>query len=256
MKDSFRSKFFTILTVTITVVLAGVAIFTAVRLYQLRQESVSPASPESEPAAWDCKNYTFSLSAVGVVSVSNNSSRSEPPQQAKVYINEQLVATFDVPALPVGQSATLGTVNVPTDASFSWKVLGTLDCQNSGTITPTPIACKELQFTITTAEPTVTTTLTPTPIPTTTSTPTPTDKPIGGNSPTPTDKPLGGESVSPTPVLESTVTSTPTPTSQQIAQVSPDSRGQTLPDAGISTPTLFGLSLGFLMIMTALFLAL
>lgn len=246
MKDFFKGKFFTVLTVIVTVILAGVAIFTAVRLYQLRQESVSPASPESEPSAWDCKNYNFSVSASGVVTVANNSSKSEAPQQAQVYINNQLVATFDVPTLITGQSATLGTVSVPSGESFSWKVLGTKDCQNSGSDTPAPVACKQLKFSL------ATTTLTPTPedeaTPTVTSavTLTPTDRPIGGNSPTPT----------PTSPPNVTSTSTPTPTTGQIAQASPTPGGLTLPDAGISTPTLFGLSLGFLLIMAALLLAL
>jgi len=245
MKDIIKGKFFTILTVAITIVLAGVAVFTAFRLYQLRQESVSPASPESEPAAWDCKNYTFSVSSTGVVSVNNSSFRNEPPQQAKVYIDNQLRNTFDVPALPKGQSATLGTVDVPNGQSFSWKVIGTLDCQNSGTITTAPISCKELKFTISiptltptpTEEITPTLTLTPTLTPTTTLTPTPTDKPVGGNDPTPTLTPV------PTSTTAPTIQASPTPT------------GLALPDAGISTPTLFGLSLGFLLILAALLLA-
>ncbi len=254
MKDFIKGKFFTGLTVVVTLVLAGVAIFTAARLYQLRQESISPTSPESEPAAWDCNNYTFSVNAAGVVTISNSSSRNEPPQQAQVFIDNQLVATFDVPALPIGQSATLGTVNVPSDKSFSWRVVGTLDCQNSGSITPTPTACTQLKFTIT--SPSLTPTITSTLTPTTTLTPTPTDKPLGGNSPTPTPTNPPGATSTPTPTSAPGSTSTPTPTTRQIAQVSPTPGGLTLPDAGISTPTLFGLSLGILTIMAALLLAL
>lgn len=242
MKDFIKGKFFTGLTVVVTVILAGVAIFTAVRLYQLRQESVSPASPESEPAAWDCKNYTFSLSISGVVTVSNSSSRNEPPQQAQIYIDNQLIETFNVPALPTGQSATLGTVQVPKDKSFSWKIIGTKDCQNSGQLSPAPISCEQLKFSISEVSPTITVT----PIPTLTITPTPTDKPLGGTSPTPTQ-------VSPP---ESTPTSTPTSTPQQItAQITPTPGGHILPDAGVSTPTLFGISLGILIIAAAVLLA-
>jgi hypothetical protein len=245
MKDFFKGKFFTILTITVTVILAGVAIFTAISLYQLRQESVSPASPESEPAAWDCHNYTFSLSATGIVSVSNSSSRNEPPQQAQVYIDNQLVTTLDVPALPAGQSATLGTVSVPA-GTFSWKILGTVDCQNSGTITSAPVACTQLKFTITT------TTVTPSPSEEVEPTVTPTTT----STPTPTDKPLGGEETTPTPTPQATATPTPTQAPQQIAaQITPAPGGHILPDAGISTPTLFGLSLGILIIVAAVLLA-
>src|SRR3990170_5796224 len=131
MKEFIKGKFATTLIVIATVILAGVAIFTALRLYQLRKESVSPTSPESQPLAWDCSNYVFNLDANGLVSVVNNSSNNEPPQQAKVYINDALVATFDVPALSNGQQVTLGTVQVPNQ-NFSWKIVGTKDCQNSG----------------------------------------------------------------------------------------------------------------------------
>src|SRR3989344_1490719 len=112
MKQFFKGKFTTALVVVATVILAGVAIFTALRLYQLRQESVSPGSPESAPFAWDCSKYTFSVSQSGVVTVQNSSSRDESSQQVKVYINGSLVSTLNVPALPKGQSATLGTVQV------------------------------------------------------------------------------------------------------------------------------------------------
>lgn len=51
MKNLFKSKFATVLVITITVILAGVAIFTAYRLYQLRQQSVAPNVPSSQPKA-------------------------------------------------------------------------------------------------------------------------------------------------------------------------------------------------------------
>ncbi len=249
MSDFIKGKFFTILIVTITVILAGVAIFTAIRLYQLRQESISITRPESEPLAWDCKNYTFSLSQTGEVTVKNSSSKDEPPQKAQVYINNQLVQTFDVPKLTSGQSATLGTVNLP-EGVFSWKVIGTLDCQNSGTLTKGPIACTPLQFTISkiTATPTPTTSSTPTP--TSTSTPTPTEKPIGGNSPTPTQSATS----TPTPTPKEEPSPTPTPTTGKISEITPTSGGLALPDAGVTTPTIFGIFLGVLLIIMATFL--
>lgn len=46
-----KNKAITIIIVVATVILAAIAIFTAVRLYQLRQESVSPTAPESKPQA-------------------------------------------------------------------------------------------------------------------------------------------------------------------------------------------------------------
>lgn len=183
MKDLFRGKFVTILVVVATVILAGVAIFTGIRLYQLRQESISLTQPESEPSAWDCKNYTFNVDSKGVVTVNNSSDRDEPSQQAQVYIDDQLKATLSVPALLKGQKATLGNVEVPKEA-FNWKVQGTKDCSNSGKSTPAPIACELLKFSL--AQPSLTPipslTVTPeptiTPIPTTTSQPGPPGTPV------------------------------------------------------------------------------
>lgn len=254
MKDLFKGKFVTILVVAATVILAGVAIFTALRLYQLRQESISLTRPESEPSAWDCKNYTFNVDGKGVVTVSNNSTRDEAFQQAQVYINDQLKATFDVPALPKGQKATLGTVDVPQD-SFSWRVVGTKDCSNSGKSTPAPIACQLMKFSLTQPSPTITptTTVVPTntltPVPSATLTPIPTSTPT--NIPTPTQPPIGGVSPTPTTVAQAT----PTPTTAFIAAASPTPGGAALPDAGIATPTLIIGFAGMLLILFAFLLA-
>ena len=59
-----RRKFVTLMVVLFTVVLAGVAVFTAVRLYQQRQGSVSPTAPTSIPRAAEtvsCETVSFTL---------------------------------------------------------------------------------------------------------------------------------------------------------------------------------------------------
>lgn len=55
MKNFFKGKFGTIIILFFTVVLAGVAIFTALRLYQLRSQSVAPNVPSSIPYAHENK---------------------------------------------------------------------------------------------------------------------------------------------------------------------------------------------------------
>lgn len=198
MKDFVKTKVVTGLVVAATVILGGVAIFTAIRLYQLRQQSVALNAPESNPLAWDCSKYVFSMTTDGKVRVQNNSSRNESAQQAKVYVNNSLVATFDVPYLSQGQGTDLGTVSLPQTGTVQWKVVGTKDCQNSGSLTPTKSSCDAVTFTITlsptpTLAPNVTPTNTPTPNPSATSSPTPTNKPTatptGIASPTPTFPP-------------------------------------------------------------------
>lgn len=51
MKDYLKGKTVTLIIVIAVIILAGIAIFTATRLFQLRNESVSPAAPESTPGA-------------------------------------------------------------------------------------------------------------------------------------------------------------------------------------------------------------
>jgi hypothetical protein len=46
-----KNKIATIGIIIATIILAGVALFTAVRLYQLRQEAVAPTAPTSKPKA-------------------------------------------------------------------------------------------------------------------------------------------------------------------------------------------------------------
>jgi len=169
MREFLKNKVVTILVVVATVILAGVAIFTALRLYQLRTQPVAPTAPERPRA-------------------------------------EEL-----------------------------------------------PAACGQLAFTITAQTPTPTSRLTPTQGPTPSLTLTPTQ------SPTPTQPPVGGTSPTPTSVPSSTPTSvassTPSVTQTQIAAASPTPGGEALPSAGVSLPTIFGLSLGILIIMAALLIA-
>lgn len=51
MKNFFKSKFATFLVLLATIILAGIAVFTAIRLYNLRQEAVAPNAPTSLPRA-------------------------------------------------------------------------------------------------------------------------------------------------------------------------------------------------------------
>lgn len=67
MKNFIKKNPVTIIITMATVVLAGIAIFTAVRLYQLRDESVVPSAPESQPTAagpedtGECPLLTFNI---------------------------------------------------------------------------------------------------------------------------------------------------------------------------------------------------
>jgi len=75
-----KKNLVTVLIVLATLVLAGVAIYTAVRLYQLRQTSVAPNAPESQPAAaGKACTVSFSLGASPSPSESPSGSPSPTP---------------------------------------------------------------------------------------------------------------------------------------------------------------------------------
>src|SRR3990167_2030994 len=82
-----KKKIVTISIVLATVILAGVAIFTAVRLYQLRQTSVSPTSPESEPEAANdkiCKlSFNITLATTSPTATPTTSPTATPTKTPK-----------------------------------------------------------------------------------------------------------------------------------------------------------------------------
>ncbi len=63
MTNFFKGKFVTGLVVLATIILAAVAIFTALRLYQLRTQPVAPTAPERPRAAAPvaCQQLAFTI---------------------------------------------------------------------------------------------------------------------------------------------------------------------------------------------------
>src|SRR3990167_5950377 len=55
MKEFFKQNKIAIVIVIATVILAAIALFTAIRLYQLRNQAVAPTAPESRPGAQVCE---------------------------------------------------------------------------------------------------------------------------------------------------------------------------------------------------------
>lgn len=128
-----RKNLITAIIVGTTFVLAGVGIFTAMRLYQLRDQAVAPNAPQSKLFAWDCTTYSFSVTQSGDVYVENASDRTEPGQQADVFIDNAKVATLEVPGFgPRSPKTKIGHVDVPLSGNFDWKVVGSLECQKAG----------------------------------------------------------------------------------------------------------------------------
>lgn len=215
MKKLTNNKFFTAIFVVTTIILAAVAIFTAYRLYQLREQPVAPNVPPKDTHAFSCQEYDLLIDTQGTVRITNNTTSPQPARDIDLIVNGESIGSFSVPALDPETDAILGGINLPT-GDFNWSIAGDILCQGEGDGTTHEAQnCTTFSFEVAASEQTPTPTALPTQ--TITSTPTPTT-PQGGINPT----------------------STPTPTSAQITQTTPTtSSAQTqLPDSGISYPTL------------------
>jgi len=155
MKNFLKSKFGTILVLIATVALAGIAIFTAFRLYKLRQEAVTPNAPTSKPAAATCTEQC--PGSDGVL-------RNCHPPDSDGTSNDSICK-----ASAVGRIESCGNVDYCCNGT-TWTTIMTA-CQLDS-LTPTPDStCETLSFTITTtATPTASSTATPTATPTASST--------------------------------------------------------------------------------------
>lgn len=216
MKDFFKSKFGTILILVATIALAGIAIFTAFRLYKLRQEAVAPNAPTSEPAASVCGP------AYG-----NNSGLIECGTQCCTEAT-QVCCYNGCKSKSVG--CTSPTV-IPSPTS-------------------SPQACLALAFSLTTATATATATSTPT----STATANPSGEPnscggtCGSNSNCKSGFVCSGgycRNSSCTSEADCVCNTTTAPSSQP-----------SLPEAGTSLPSILGLSMGGILLIVSLLLAL
>lgn len=224
MKELFKGKLGTILILLATVILAGVAIYTAIRLYQLRQEPVAPNVPSSIPKAAEfCGGIAGTACTGGLVCI---------------YSNGSTIATHP------DESGTCGTAPAgppaKTVCSLSFTVAGT----------PTP-----------TGTPTGTPTSTPTGTPNETPTPTPTGTPPTG-TPNSCNGTCGsnancsdglmcyqGFCRNPSCAVNTNCTcaGTPGPTSTPVP---------TLPKSGTDWPTIAGFGIGMFVILGSILLAL
>jgi hypothetical protein len=172
MKDFLKKNTLTLTIVLATIILAGIAIFTAIKLYQLRQESVAPNAPESNPAAATtapivtCQTLTFSISTP-TPSPSGSASPTPTP-------------TVTASPTPAPQCGTTCGTNSDCPSTMVCYV-GV--CRNPSCTTSSSCVCQ-------TATPTPTATATP--VITASPTPAPTSTPIAQSTATPEPLPVTG----------------------------------------------------------------
>lgn len=132
MKKLIKGKFGTVLIILVTLILAGVAIFTAFRLYQLRQESISPNAPSSNPRAAETVKpvgtATNNCSLSFTLSTSTPTPTATPTKTTPVVTvncdTNTTVITATVTWLANGQTTGGYTVEVNDDSAIFDLVSG------------------------------------------------------------------------------------------------------------------------------------
>lgn len=236
-----KNKITTIGIIIATIILAGVAVFTAVRLYQLRQESITPVKPTSKPKAQDvcpepggCTSLFFRLGATPTPTP-----RTAPECNSICRTNADCISLSDsregstlslICYFPPAPSAAVDAIATTAPTGY---------CREASCPTAPDCFCGRV---------------TPTPTPRIGTTPTPSPTTPPGSTPTPT--PVPGATYTPTPVPGATNTPTPVPGAATATPAPGEAAQPELPNAGISFPTILGISLGTLLLIGALLLAL
>ena len=117
MRDFIKQNLVSFLTIFATVILAAVAIFTAIRLYQLRQQAVAPTAPE-EPAAQE-------------ITPEPTTTPTSAPEIQLPPVSELCEVTFEIGGPPPTATPTPTSTPTPT-------ATGTPIPTPTPTLTPTP----------------------------------------------------------------------------------------------------------------------
>lgn len=233
MEKLKQNKYFIGIIIISTIVLAGIASFTAYRLYQLRKEPVAPNVPQGNVYAFSCEEYEMLIDTGGIVRISNVSGETQPSQEIEIMVGGQSLGSFTIPALDPQTNAEIGGINLPA-GDFNWNIDGDILCSGnqSGTLHKTQ-RCNTFTVNLASAQTLPTNTPLPTPTPT---------KTVPALTFTPTQTP--SVTPSPTPTKSSQVsTSTPTQTPALVAKSPENKIIQTtetdqLPDTGSTSQTI------------------
>jgi len=142
MKNFLKSKIVTIGILIATLVLAGVAVFTAIRLYQLRQEAVAPNVPSSKPKAAElgsCQTLAFTL-GTGTPTPTPTGSSTPTPTGSSTPTPTGSGTPTPTPTLtptPTGSSTPTPTTTVTPTPTRTPTPTATPSLPESGTSWPT-----------------------------------------------------------------------------------------------------------------------
>jgi len=253
-----KSKATTIIILAVTLLLAGVAIFTAIRLYQLRTQPVAPNAPSSRPAAGGtiCGGFAGTKCPTGEECVYENGGRVAPYPDAsgtcQPTTNQKTSGTceisFSLAAAPQCNSVCTDDSGCPTD-TICLIASGASSgfCRNPECDTETDCLCGTSTATATA---TATSTATATATATSSTNPSGTPNSCGGT--------CGSNSnCSNGLICYNGSCKNPSCTSDTDCVCGTAStEAPSLPDSGSSWPSVFGMGLGVLVILGSLLLAL
>lgn len=267
MKTFFKNKIVTVLILLATLVLAGVAIFTAIRLYQLRQQAVAPTAPTSKPEAAApnaCTALTFTLeeAAPGISCTTKRAWEDDIRNASPNYyliteissdstVDREETFVYTVAYQNTGTSAASGvTITDVLPAGLEFRDAGTgctyssstrtVTC-NIGTVNAGGSSQKAIRVRVLTSAAIGSFTNTGT-LNSTEGTASTCQISLAVSAATSTPTPTG--SPTSTPTATPTGTTTPTPAEPS------------LPEAGTSWPTILGMGIGILLLLGSLLLAL
>jgi len=254
MSNFVKSKFGTILVLIATVILAGIAIFTAVRLYKLRQEAIAPTAPTSKPAAAGdlCPAAEACPDTDGVL-------RNCHPPDSDGTSEDSICNTS-----ARGRVKFCGTRNYCCNGT-SWTATMTACASTSPSSSPStnpssnPVQCEALSFNISIPSTSPSASPSVSPSPSGTGTPNSCGGTCGSNSNCASglvcysgycrNSSCTSETDCICPTSTSTATARPTSTATAAPQAE-------LPEAGTSLPTIIGLGSGLILILISLIIAL
>jgi len=138
-----KNKYTTIGIIIVTVILAGVAIFTALRLYQTRDVAVAPNVPSSKPKAQEAVN-TCSLSFTLTTTTTTPTATPTATATATATATSTATATATATASPVPQCNNACTSNSNCPSGIMCYIASGAtsgNCRNTQCLSETDCTC-------------------------------------------------------------------------------------------------------------------
>lgn len=258
MMAFLKKNWVTVLIVIATVILAGIAVYTAIRLYQLRQTSVAPNAPSSQPGAFNYGADCASLTTQDECQAQNcawNVNKNNCGKGNACIISFSLATLASSTPTPTPTVSGSPTPTPTTPPSCGADCTADTDCPSGMTCDADASVCRNTSCTTETN--CICNEVTPTPTP---ETPLSCGDSCTSNSDCANNMVCTSSGVCRNPsCLNETdclcATSTPAGTSTPVAGGT-STPAPSLPDSGTSTPAIVGAAAGILLLLGAFILAL